>query len=224
MFRALSIAALAAFVAGAALAAPTTRNLTFTANQNDYPPGTGSPFGAGYSSCWSYIHGDGREYGIIGTTGGTAIYNVTDPYNVYRVGFINGPSSAWREMKSYRNWIYIVTEGTGTGQGVQVVRMTNPEAPALVATFTGSFTHSHTISVDTTRALLFCNGTRNGAGQQTGMRVLSIASPEAPVEVGAWPGGVGVSVDDYIHDSVPIGTRLFGSSIYAGSAKTDTDE
>src|SRR5262245_34798514 len=99
------------------------RNMTLLSHFDDYPPPAG---GIGYSACWSYIHHDGREYAVIGTTGGTAIYNVTDPANAYRVGFIPGPNSMWREMKSYRNWIYVVSEGGGTGQGLQIIRMSNP--------------------------------------------------------------------------------------------------
>jgi choice-of-anchor B domain-containing protein len=200
----------------AALGAAVTRNLTQTANVNEWPPTALSPFGAGYSACWSYVHGDGREYAILGTTAGTAIYNVTNPYAIYRVALIPGPNSAWREMKSYRNWIYIVTEGTGAGEGVQIVRMTNPEAPVLVGTYVGAFSHSHTVSIDTARAILICNGTRNALGQQSGMRILSIADPEAPVEIGAWPGTPTVTTDQYVHDSVPIGNRLYAASIYAG--------
>lgn len=213
MLRNLLAAALLATIPAAALAqTAATRNLTLTSHRNEYPGVAGS---AGYSACWSYVHHDGREYAVIGTTGGTAIYNVSNPWSIHRVGFISGPSSSWREMKSYRNWIYIVTEGTGAGQGVQIVRMTNPEAPVLAATYLGTFVRSHTVSVDTARALLICNGTRNAAGQQTGVRVLSLANPELPVEVGAWPGGV-IQNDLYVHDSVPIGDRLFASSIYSG--------
>lgn len=208
----LALTALLLAIAHAALAAPpVTRNLQFLANKDDYAA-------FGYSACWSYVHGDGREYAIIGTGNGTAIYNVTNPATTYQVGFIAGPTSLWREMKSYRNWLYIVTEGGGTGQGLQIVRMTNPEAPVLAATYTGSFIRSHTVSVDTSRAILICNGTRNASGLATGLRVLSLANPEAPVEIGVWPpgGAVPVSSSDYVHDSVPIGNLLYASSINSG--------
>src|SRR4029078_9243237 len=144
-------------------------------NVNEYPDP--APNGNGYSACWSYIHGDGREYAILGVASGTAIYNVTNPSAPYRVGFVPGPFSIWREMKSYRNWIYIVTEGTGTGQGLQIVRITHPEHPVLAATYTVNFVRSHTVSIDTTRAILICNGTNDSTGNATGMRVLSIATP-----------------------------------------------
>ena len=224
--KALALAwGLAATMAGVAAAAPVTRNITFTSNQHEYPAAPGAPYDAGYSACWSYIHGDGREYAAIGASNGTAIYNVTDPFSVYRVAYIPGPNSLWREMKSYRNWLYIVAalatpglaQGTGAGTGVQIVRMTNPEAPLLVATYTTNFVTAHTVAVDTARALLICNGTRNVSGNATGMRVLSLANPEAPVQVGWWPGGsIPVSSALYVHDCVPIGNRIYAASINSG--------
>lgn len=210
----------------AALADPPTRNLTFKAQKNDYAP---APGGQNYSACWSYVHSDGREYAAIGvnglttTTGGTAIYNVTDPAAPFLAGFIPGPQSLWREMKSYRDWIYVVSEGSGAGFGLQIIRMTNPDSPVLAATYTTNIVRSHTVSVDTTRGLLVLNGTRNGSGQATGMRILALndiglgATPEAPIERSWWPGGaIPVSNNDYVHDSVPIGNRLYASSIYPG--------
>lgn len=226
--RSLLLAALGllAFSGAASAQITSSRNLTFHANKNDYPPGMG---GNGYASCWGYVHGDGREYAIIGATNGTAIYNVSNVDSVYQVGWIPGKSSLWREMKSYRNWIYVVTEAfnpNGTDGlipiGVQIIRMTDPEHPVLAATYAGTFNRSHTVSVDTTRALLICNGTNlftPPSGQQyRGMRILSLASPEAPVEVGHWPP-TGFNTNNYVHDSVPIGNRLYVSSVYAGTER-----
>ena len=210
----LAVLALLAGVAPLHAAGPTLRNMDLLAHVDEYSQG---PLEFNYSACWAYVHSDGREYAAIGVATGTAIYNVTNPAAVVRVGFIPGPTSIWREIKSYRNWIYVVTEGLGAGQGLQIIRMTNPDAPVLAATWTGSFVRSHTVSVDTTRALLICNGTRDAAGLAAGMRILSLASPEAPVELSHWPADPGpISSDDYVHDSVPIGTRLYASSIYSG--------
>src|SRR5262245_18756386 len=215
-----------AVVAASPVAAITTRNVTLLANRNDYPPP--APYTVNYSACWGYVHGDGREYAIIGVGNsggfgpqGTAIYNVTDPASPHPVAFIPGPPSQWREMKSYRNWIYIVTEGTDPpNAGLQIVRMTDPEAPVLVGTYTTGFIRSHTVSVDTSRALLICNGTRAPNGLAAGMRILSLADPESPVELAVWPPqGVytpGNPDTLYHHDSVPIGDRLYCASIYAG--------
>ena len=206
----VACAALAADIAPAG-AQVALRNMVLQAHRNDFP-------GQEFSACWSYVHGDGREYAILGTTTGTAIYNVTMPAATSQVGFIAGPTSDWREMKSYREWLYIVTESSGNpDEGVQIVSMANPESPLLVATYKTNFVTAHTVSVDTARAILICNGTRNKAGKATGMRILSLANPTAPVELTWWPGGgIPVLSADYIHDSEPIGNRLYGSSIYSG--------
>ncbi len=147
-----------------------------------------------YSACWSYVHSDGREYAAIGTTAGTAIYRLTVPGSPVLVTHIAGPSSQWREMKQYRDWLYVVSEGNGFGNGLQIIRMTSPDAPVLAATYTSTFNMAHTVTIDTTSALLYANGTRNLGGTPLGMRILSLASPEAPVEVGAYLG-------PYVHDS-----------------------
>jgi len=214
------LAALLAPIPGRAL---TLRNFDLKAHLDDYPPPAPTAGNWNYSSCWSYIHQDGREYAAIGTGTGTAFYNVTDPAATYFVGFIPGPPSKWREMKQYRSWMYVVTEGTGPGEGLQIVRMTDPEHPVLAATYAVGFARSHTVSVDTARAILICNGTRYNAGlgayPPSGMRILSIANPEAPAPLATFPSGAIVPSNDdsvYIHDSVPIGNRLYASSIYFG--------
>ncbi len=172
-----------------------------------------------YSSCWGYVHGDGREYALLGTAQGTAIYNVTDPVNSYKVGFIPGVTSTWRNIKSYRNWVYVVSEGPGAGEGLQVISMADPENPVLTTTLTTSFSLAHTMHVDTTRALLFANGTRLYSGSpgvysDIGMRILSLADPSNPVEIGEY--GQGGYPATYVHDSFEHGNRLYLACIYSG--------
>lgn len=210
-------AGLALLLATGASAQVPTRNFDLLAHRNDYPP---TPGYTGYSACWGYVAPDGREFAIVGTFQGTAIYEVTDPANTAFVEFIPGPPSEWREMKAYRQWVYVVTEGLSAGRGLQIIRMSDPLHPTLVATYTTGFVSSHTVSVDTTRALLICNGTKYDAGggsyPPAGMHVLSLADPEAPVELARWPSSpLPVPVDQYVHDCEPIGTRLYASSIYS---------
>lgn len=107
--RRAAVFACALLFAATAAGAQTSRNATFLANVN-----TSST----YSNCTSYIAGDGREYAALGTGTGTQIFRITDPSAPVLVGTIVGPSSAWREMKQYRDHLYIVSEGTGTGKGL----------------------------------------------------------------------------------------------------------
>jgi choice-of-anchor B domain-containing protein len=155
------------------------------------------------------VHSDGREYGIVGTDVGTSIVNITNPAGSYEVAFIPGLASVWREMKQYRSWIYISTEAQGGG--IQIVRMTDPENPILVKTYTTNFNRAHTVTVDTTRALLILNGTRMDAAP-TGMRILSLADPENPVEVGLY-------AFDYVHDSWVRNDTLYASCISSATMR-----
>lgn len=184
----------------AAAAPPVARNVTLHARLSDYP---------GYSACTAYVHPDGREYAVLGTVTGTSIVNVTNPDAPYEVAFIPGVSSQWREMKSYRQWIYITTETAGGG--IQIVRMTDPEHPVLARLWTGSFNRAHTLAVDTTRAILIANGTRFD-GIPNGMRILRIDEPENPVEVGVY-------YDDYVHDSWVRSDTLYAHCIQSGVAR-----
>src|SRR6185436_10089948 len=192
-------------IALASLALPTavrayavSKNVTLLGHLDNY---------AAYSACCSYVHSDGREYAILGTTTGTSIVNITNPSAPYEVAFIPGLGSQWREMKQFKNYVYISTEAAGGG--VQIVRMFDPEHPVLVKTYTGTFNQEHTVSVDTTRSLLILNGTRLN-GIQAGMRVLSLADPENPVELGAYQ-------TDYVHDSWVRSDTLFASGITTGT-------
>lgn len=182
-----ALTSLAAFVlVPTAHAEPQGRNVELLSQMDNY---------AGYSACWSYVHHDGREYGILGTTTGTSIVRLTDPRNPVEVDFIGGPPSDWREMKQYRNWVYVCSEGAGTGRGIQIISMEDPENPRLVKTYRTGFDTAHTVSVDTTRAILYCNGT------SIGMVALTLqprpgatnASPTNPQEIGVFS-------DYYVHD------------------------
>ena len=219
----LLVLALLLIAAPAAAQIP-TRNMVVLSHVDEYHTPVGViPYA--YSACWGYAHPDGREYAVIGTSGGTAIYNITNPRAPYRVAFIPGPNSIWREMKQYRTWLYIVTEGTwGSLRGMQVVRMTDPEHPVLASTYLApNYVAAHTVSVDTTRALLYLNGTRSSAGNDVypwqGMQIFSLAQPESPLFLSAWPNSGPYYSYEYVHDSVPVGNRVYASSIFTGTQR-----
>src|SRR5262252_1382669 len=224
-FRAGAALLLLSLLPAASYAQVTTRNATLLAHVDEYGvPAPGQEWA--YSACWSYVHANGSEYAVIGTSSGTAIYRVTNPSSPVKVGFIPGPPSIWREMKQYRSWMYVVSEGHGAGEGLQIIRMTNPQQPVLAATFTanGTLASAHTVSVDTTHALLVLNGSKSDAGNNsdypyTGMRIFSLANPEAPVELGAWPPSGPYTDPNYVHDAVIRDGRLYAAHIYSQSVE-----
>ena len=197
-----------------------SRNVEFLANSNDYLGSCAN--GWKYASCWSYIHSDGREYAGIGTCEGFLIYRLTDPSTPILVGNIPGVSSdIHHELKAYGHFIYGVAEGpSDPNRGLQIISMADPDHPVLAGVYTATFETAHTISIDTERGLLFCNGTRKN-GVPTGLRILSLADPANPVEVGWWPGGeLPVAPESYVHDSDPF--HLQGSNVYLLYASSGT--
>ncbi|NQV86757.1 MAG: choice-of-anchor B family protein, partial [Woeseiaceae bacterium] len=54
---------------------------------------------------WGFIDlNTHREYAIVGYSSGTAVYDVSDAENPREVGFINGQSTTWRDVKVHQFW------------------------------------------------------------------------------------------------------------------------
>src|SRR5437868_3168754 len=78
----------------------------------------------GNQSCagvWHYVGTGGNEYAIVGASDRLSIVDVTTPatpVEVASVPALPGQSSLWREVKTYGNYAYAVSEGGG---GVTIV-------------------------------------------------------------------------------------------------------
>ncbi len=138
------------------------------------------------SDIWGYNNGT-TFLAIQGSLNGTLFVDVTDPYSPVEVGYIDGPYSDWRDIKTYQHYAYIVTEGAGPLAGMQIVDLSDPFNPTLVNTYSTNFTTTHNIWIDADRGHAWLVGTDNGT------RILDLADPENPVEIGSW-------VIRYVHD------------------------
>src|SRR5688572_26582675 len=145
---------------------------------------------ATYANIWGYVAPNGDEYALLGARAGTVIVDCTNPSAPVERGFIPGANSQWRELQTYQNYCYVVTEGAG---GFQVIDLSNPNAPTLVGvTGAAQFGNCHTITVDRGTGRVYCNGT--GAGTVV---YDAAANPANPVFVGyATPAGQ----SNYLHD------------------------
>jgi choice-of-anchor B domain-containing protein len=153
-----------------------------------------------YSDIWGYEDGSGY-YAILGANSGTSFIDVTDPANPVEVGFIPGPSSDWRDMKTYLNYAYLVTEGGG---GMQIVDLSDPQNPTLVNTWNTTFSTAHNIYIDTDDGIAWVVGTNNGT------RILDLKpDPVNPVEVGNWNLR-------YVHDAYAKNGTAYFSEINSG--------
>lgn len=142
------------------------------------------------NSCWGYVSPSGREYAIIGLSHGTAFVEVTDPGNAQIVALITGPTSLWRDMKTYQNYCYAVSEG---GSGIQVMNLANIDngVVTLVRTVTtGGATATHTLALNTDSGYLYRAG-----GSGNGLRIYNLnADPSNPQHVATWS-------DRYVHEA-----------------------
>lgn len=144
-----------------------------------------------YADIWGYA-ADGREYALMGATGGTSIIDVTDPANPVEVDFISGPLAPpyeWRDIKTHLNYAYVVTEGTGSGQGLQIIDLSNlPDSASLVNTVDTWFSRAHDIFID--NGFAYVIGTNGGGG----MHILDLSDPVNPERTAYY------TASDYIHD------------------------
>lgn len=143
----------------------------YLGNMNLYPE-------TGYNDCWGYVAPDGREYALLGVRSGTSIVDITDAPDLREVTFIPNPgrTSSWKDIKTYRNYAYVVTEDTG---GMQIIDLSAlPDTAVLAVTYKG-FQRSHNLYIDTAAALLYAEGDDPLAV----VRLISLADPLQPTEV-----------------------------------------
>lgn len=159
-----------------------------------------------YNDIWGYAAPNGKEYALLGTRTGVAVIDVTNPANPQERGFFNGPSSTWRDIRTYGTYAYAVTEATG---GMQVIDLTNPDMPTLVGQLhTSRFGNAHNISVDEATGWIYVVGTNAGT-----VVFDASSSPANPSYVGTYGNG---SRSSYFHDFQAQNGLGYGSMIYNG--------
>jgi choice-of-anchor B domain-containing protein len=156
------------------------------------------------SGNWGYTAPGGRRFALTGISAGTSIVEVTDPARPRAIALVPGPESSWREIRTYRDLVYVTTEAPS---GLDIISMRDPDHPRKVQTWSKTISTAHSLWIDEDRGLLFANGANGRSG---GMRVLDLrGDPEDPTEVGAFNGF-------YVHDSYSRGDVLFASAISDG--------
>ena len=163
-----------------------------------------------YSGSWVYVDSvENREYALLGATGGTAIFDITE-VPIKELFFIPGPRSNWREITVLDGHAYVVTEGRGPGEGMQVIDLRFlPTAARLVTTYRSTFTTGHIIQRDIYSDLPFVY--INGACNTCGVNILDVSDPENPKQVGRYFPGY------YIHDCHVKGDFLYAAAFLEGT-------
>ncbi|MBL0104042.1 MAG: choice-of-anchor B family protein [Bacteroidetes bacterium] len=162
-----------------------------------------------------YVDSLGNEYALVGTDFGLSIVDVTDPANPVIRFTVNGPSSDWREVKTYRKYAYVTTEGGG---GLQIIDLSN--LPATInshnwtgdAAISGQLSSIHALHCDTAKGFLYLYGSNIGSGQSL---FIDLADPWNPHYAGSYtfPGS---GNDRYVHDGFVVNDTMYESHIYSG--------
>ena len=163
------------------------------------------------ANVWGYA-ANGREYALLGAAQGMIVVDITNPDAPQQIAQIPGPNNLWKEIKTYKHYAYIVSEG---GMGLQIVDLSNLPSPTLPyksyygnGAIANQLNKGHALHVDTTKGFVYIYGSNLIGG---GPIVLNLQpDPYNPVYAGQF------SQLGYVHDGYADNDTMFSSHIYAG--------
>ena len=168
----------------------------------------GAEPGERVSDAWGWTDPEtGREYGLVGRSGGTAIIDVTDAVNPVYLGVIPANRSGARDLKVYADHLFFTGDGAGA-HGLVVFDLTrlrdvaNPPvefAPDLRWDGIGS---AHNLIIDTGAGTAFTVST-SGDGHTCGggLVMIDIREPLAPEFAGCYTDTEGLIFQGRTHDA-----------------------
>lgn len=157
------------------------------------------------SDIWGYVAPSGREYAILGMDAGTGFVEITNPALPVVVGYIPSVGTLWKEITTYDQYAYIVSDQVGNGMQVVDLTQIDVGTVTLVRTVTDNgLATVHTIRVNPASHYIYLCGSNLGGG---GLLPYNVQNPANPV-----PGPM-IWQGSYVHDVV---VRSFTSGPYAG--------
>ena len=159
---------------------------------------------------WGWTAPNGREFGIVGQTDGTAFVEVEKDGSLSYVGRLGTQTveSLWRDVKVVGNYAYIGSEAPN--HGMQVFNLNNllkvdKSNPPTFRTSTGSdtgltalfsgFGSSHNLVANEDTQTVFAVGTDTSLDCRGGLWMIDVSNPNRPQDNGC------VSSDGYVHDA-----------------------
>ena len=154
----------------------------------------------------------GRYYALVGMTDRASFVDMTDPLNPRVVGVLPMPEgangSAWRDIKTYRNHAFIVSDGAGQ-HGMQVfdlTRLRNQTGAPVVFDADALYTEiasSHNIVINEESGFAFSVGSSSGGTTcGGGLHIIDIRDPKNPTFAGCFADPqTGRASTGYTHDA-----------------------
>lgn len=174
----------------------------------------------------------GSEYALVGLTDGVSIVDITTPSEPIVIGKLNEPehlqknknlilphhedggfkgASAWRDLKVYRNHLFVVSEQVGHGMQVfdltQLRDINREEAPIFFEEDInyGLFGNAHNIEINELTGYAYAVGVTTGevCAEKGGLHIINIQSPLEPIFAGCYYDAEagGITRQGYIHDT-----------------------
>ena len=176
-----------------------------------------------------------REIALLGRTDGTSFVDVTDPTNPRYLGDLpktkGSPASAWRDMKVYKDHVFIVADNAGE-HGVQIFDLTRLRKVTTPQVFTPDVTYdrinsAHNIVANEETGYMYTVGT-SGGGETCGggYHMIDVREPKKPKFAGCFGDAkTGRAGTGYSHDAQCVkyrgpDTRYTGKEICIGSNET----
>jgi len=148
---------------------------------------------------WGWVDPqNGDHYALLGLDTGTAFIRITDPENPLVIGYLPTHSSAslWRDIKTYQNHAFIVSEAGGHGMQVfDLNQLRNYDGGNIEFSETahyGLFGNSHNIVINEETGFAYAVGCNDCSG---GLHMINIQDPSNPSYAGCY------SEDGYTHDT-----------------------
>lgn len=168
-------------------------------------------YGVDANDIWAWVNPvDSTEYALVGLRDGLSVVDLRDPTDAKEVIKIDGPSSTWRDIKTWGNHAYVTNE---TGGGLLVVDMSG--APDNI-TYEyiifdipgwGNLTDCHNLYIDEFGYCYLAGCNLNGGEMLTILDCFT--TPGKPTVIYS-------EVTPYSHDYYARDNKLYASEIYEG--------
>jgi len=177
----------------------------------------------------------GREIAILGRTDGTSFVDITDAANPRYLGNLpktkGSPSAAWRDMKVYKDHVFIVADNAGE-HGMQVFDLTRLRTVRTPQEFAPDLTYDrinsahNIVSNEATGFMYIVGGSGGGETCGGGHHAVDVRDPKKPRFAGCFGDDkTGRAGTGYSHDSQCVvyhgpDQRYAGKEICVGSNET----
>lgn len=160
------------------------------------------------AGCWHYVDSTGDEWGLIGTSAGLSIVDLSVPSVPVERFSVPGLPSNWREVRTWGGFAYVGTEAAGSGITIVDLRSLPDTIYWKVwkgdGAYAGLIDRSHTVQAEDGYLYIF-----GGNNVTNGAVVADLSDPWNPHIVGKYSL-------NYVHDGFIRGDTLWTSEIYLG--------